>query len=89
MRAAARGHLGVVRLLVQQGKHLNINERTITSYETALSIAARDGNLEMVRVLLRHDQIDVNLENRWLEDPLILTAKGGHLSIVNGFSVNS
>ncbi|OGE47214.1 hypothetical protein PENARI_c054G00573 [Penicillium arizonense] len=82
-RAAARGHLDVVGLLVQQGARLKINEGTIASYDTALCIAVRDGDLEMVRVLLLHDQIDVNLTNRWLEDPLILAAKSGHLSIVN------
>lgn len=28
-------------------------------------------------VLIRHDQIDVNLTNRWLEDPLIWQPKVG------------
>jgi ankyrin repeat protein len=87
-RAAAHGHHDVVRLLVQQGTYLNINESTITSYDTALCIAARGGDLEMVQALLRHEQIDVNLRNRWLEDPLMLAVKGGHFSIVNVLVLN-
>ncbi|CAG8003377.1 unnamed protein product [Penicillium salamii] len=51
-------------------------------------MAARVRDIEMVRVLLRHDRIDVNLRNRWFEDPLILAAKGGHSSIVNALMVN-
>jgi ankyrin repeat protein len=39
-----------------------------TEKYTALCMAARIGDLETVRVLLRHDRIDVNLRNRWFED---------------------
>ncbi|CAG8243323.1 unnamed protein product, partial [Penicillium nalgiovense] len=87
-RAVAHGHLDVVRLLVQQGARLNINESTIANHDTALCIAARGGDLEMVQALLRHDRIDVNLRNRWLEDPLMLAVKGGHISIVDALVVN-
>jgi ankyrin repeat protein len=87
-RAVAHGHFDVVRLLVQQGARLNINESTIATHDTALCIAARGGNLEMVRVLLRHDRIDVNLRNRWFEDPLMLAVKGGHFSIVDALVVS-
>jgi ankyrin repeat protein len=65
-RAVAHGHLDVVRLLVQQDARLNINESTIATHDTALCMAARGGDLEMVQALLRHDQIEVNLRNRWL-----------------------
>ena len=58
-RAVAHGHLDVVRLLVQQDARLNINESTIATHDTALCIAARGGDLEMVQALLRHDRIDV------------------------------
>jgi ankyrin repeat protein len=87
-RAVAHGHLDVVRLLVQQGARLNINESTIATHDTALCIAARDGELEMVQALLRHDRIDVNLRNRCFEDPLMLAVKGGHFSIVDALVVN-
>ncbi|CAG7957057.1 unnamed protein product [Penicillium nalgiovense] len=68
-RAAAHGHHDVVRLLVQQGTRLNINESTIASHDTALCIAARNGDLEMVQTLLLHNKIDVNLRNEYFEDP--------------------
>ncbi|OGE46401.1 hypothetical protein PENARI_c299G09361, partial [Penicillium arizonense] len=87
-RAVAHGHLDVVGLLVQQGARLNINESMIATHDTALCIAARGGDLEMVQALLRHDRIDVNLGNRWSEDPLMLAVKGGHSSIVDALVVN-
>jgi hypothetical protein len=82
-RAVAHGHPDVVILLVQQGARLNINESTIANHDTALCIAPRGGDLEMVQALLRHQQIDANLSNRWFKDPLMLAVKGGHTSIVN------
>ena len=88
-RAVAHGHLDMVRLLVQQGARLKINERTITTHGTALCMAARVSNLKMVRVLLRHDRIDVNLRNQWFEDPLNLAVMGGHFSVVDALVVNS
>ena len=54
-RAVAHGHLDVVRLLVQQDARLNINESTIATHDTALCMAARSGDLEMVQALLSHD----------------------------------
>ncbi|CAG8093096.1 unnamed protein product [Penicillium nalgiovense] len=87
-RAVAHGHLDVVSLLVQQGARLKINESTITTHDTVLCIAARGGDLQMIQVLLRHGEIDVNRRNQWFEDPLMLAAKGGHYSIVNALVVN-
>ncbi|CAG8882967.1 unnamed protein product [Penicillium nalgiovense] len=75
-RAVSHGHLDVVRLLVQQGARLNVNESTVATHDTALCIAARGGDLEMVRELLRHGRIDVNLRNQWFEDPLMLAVRG-------------
>ncbi|CAG8008866.1 unnamed protein product [Penicillium nalgiovense] len=86
--AVAHGHLDVVRLVVKQGARLNINESTIATHDTALCIAIRGGDLEMVQALLRHDQIDVNLRNRCFEDPLMLAVKAGHFSIVDALVVN-
>jgi ankyrin repeat protein len=88
-QAAARGHHGVVRLLVQQGTRLNINESTIVSHDTALCIATRGGDMEMVQALLLHHQIDANLRNEYFEDPLMLAVKDGHSSIVNALLANT
>ena len=87
-RAAAQGHHDVLRLLVEQGTRLNINESTIASHDTVLCIAARGGDLEMVQALLLHDHIDVNLRNWWFEDPLMLAVKGRHVSVVNALLAN-
>ncbi|CAG7970337.1 unnamed protein product [Penicillium salamii] len=88
-QAAAHGHHDVVRLLVQQGTCLNINKNTIASRDTALCIAACGGDLEMVQALLLHNQIDVNLWNEYFEDPLMLTIKDSHFSIVNTLLANT
>ncbi|CAG8096753.1 unnamed protein product, partial [Penicillium salamii] len=88
-QAAAHGHHGVVRLLVQQGTRLNINESTIAPHDTALCIADRGGDLETVQALLLHNQIDVNLRNEYLEDSLMLAVKNGHFSIVNALLANT
>ncbi|KAJ6157281.1 hypothetical protein N7497_006166 [Penicillium chrysogenum] len=56
-RAVTHGHHHV------QGARLNVNESTVATHDTALCIAARSGDLEMVRELLRHSRIDVNLRN--------------------------
>jgi len=82
-RAAEEGHREAVKLLVQQGERLNINFGTRVAQDTALCIAARDGDAEMVRALLCHDEIDPNLENRWFQAPLSLAAKAGHLLVVD------
>ena len=68
---------------------LDINESTIASHDTAICIAARVGDFEMVQALLHHVQIDVNLRNRWFEDPLMLAVKGGHVSVVDALVANS
>jgi hypothetical protein len=68
-------------LLVQQYEDLNINENTITTHHTVLYTLIHDTDLEMGRVLLCYDHIDVSLKSRWLEDFLLLTTKRGHLPI--------
>ncbi|CAG8216876.1 unnamed protein product, partial [Penicillium nalgiovense] len=87
-RAVSHGHLDMVRLLVQQGARLNVNESTVATHDTALCIAARGGDLELVRELLRHGRIDFNLRNQWFEDPLMLAVRGGHFSIVDALVAN-
>ncbi|CAI7600315.1 unnamed protein product [Penicillium pancosmium] len=82
-QAAVGGHLEAVRLLVQQGQRLRINQGTLTTHDTALGIAVRAGDLEIVRTLLRHKRIDPSLENRWLESPLVLAVKGAHVLVVD------
>ncbi|KAJ5117618.1 hypothetical protein N7448_011250 [Penicillium atrosanguineum] len=82
-QAVERGQLEAVRLLVQQGGRLQINRKTMMAHDTALCIAARDGSSEIARALLRHDQINPNLENQLLQAPLALAAQGAHLRVVD------
>ena len=82
-QAATGGHVEAVRLMVEQGERLRINQGNLTTHDTALGIAARAGNLELIRALLIHRNIDPNLENRWLESPLVLAAKGAHARVVD------
>jgi len=87
-QAVERGQLEAVRLLVQQGECLQINRQTMTAHDTALCIAARDGSPDLVRALLRHNQIDPNLENRWCQAPLSLAAQRTHLDVVDALLVD-
>jgi len=81
-QAVESGQVEAVCLLVQQGGRLQINRRTMTGHDTALCIAARDGSLDLVRALLCHGQIDLNLENRSGQGPLALAAQRAHLNVV-------
>jgi hypothetical protein len=83
-----RGQLEAVRLLVQQGGRLQINRKTMTSHDTALCIAAREGSVALVRASLRHDQIDPNSGNRWCRAPLSPAAQRAHLEIVDALLVD-
>jgi hypothetical protein len=60
----------------------------IVSRAAVLYTVIHDTDLEMAQALLRHDHIDANHRNRWLEDFLILVAKGGDFPIANGFVVD-
>ncbi|KAJ5437781.1 uncharacterized protein N7458_008779 [Penicillium daleae] len=82
-QAVEKGALEAVQLLVKQGEQLLVNERICLTRDTALCIAARDGNLEIVRALLLHRHLNPNLENNRLEHPLFLAAKRGNLQVVN------
>ncbi|SMX24495.1 ankyrin repeat domain-containing protein [Boseongicola aestuarii] len=50
---------------------------------TALHIASRNGNAEIVHLLLSHPTIDVNVKNRWKSTPLMIAAGSGNLDIVD------
>jgi ankyrin repeat protein len=82
-QAVEAGALKAVQLLVNQGERLLVNKRTCLSGDTALCIAARNGNLEIVRALSQHRHLNPNLQNRHLEHPLFLAAKQGNLRMVN------
>lgn len=82
-QAVTKGALEAVRLLVEQGDQLRVNERTCMVDDTALCIAARDGNVGIVRALSQHRHLNPNLENHHLEHPLFLAARKGDMQVVN------
>jgi uncharacterized protein len=49
---------------------------------TALHIAARSGNLDIVRTLLAFPLVDVNIKNKWKSTPLMIAAGSGNLPVV-------
>ncbi|KAJ5752700.1 hypothetical protein N7520_009617 [Penicillium odoratum] len=63
--ATLKGNIDVVKLLVAQGDRLHVNQLTHLDEETALSIAARQGNLDILNVLLSHRRIDMDIIDRW------------------------
>jgi ankyrin repeat protein len=82
-RAVENGHYEAGKLLVRQGEDLAMNHSTVTAQDTALCIATRAGDSEMVRVLLCHPSVDPNHQNRWFQGPLLLAVKGGHILVID------
>lgn len=76
------------RLSVQQAEHLKTKEYMIATHDMVLYTVIHDTGFKMAQVLLLHDHIDVNLKSRWLEDILIVVAKGRHFPNANGFVVD-
>jgi hypothetical protein len=65
-----------LRLSVQQAEHLGINKNMIASRAAVQYTVTHDTNLEVAQVLLRHDHIDLNFRNRWLEDFFDIGSQG-------------
>jgi predicted LPLAT superfamily acyltransferase len=49
---------------------------------TALTIAAREGNIALVKALLMH-HASVDLQDKWGRTALIIASQEGHLGVVN------
>ena len=79
--AAKRGHVDVVRLLVNNPKtEVNAADRY---GETALIYAAWRGRLGVVRVLLEHPKVDLNnTKFGWEDTALMRAAENGHFEVV-------
>ena len=77
MKAAGKGHLEMVDLLISKGA--NINYATILG--TALIGAAGGGHKEVVKILL-HRGAGVNFSNNSGQTALHLAASSGHTEVV-------
>lgn len=79
--AAQRGHVPVVKLLLETRK-VEVNFRDDRTDYTPLMYAAAKGNEELVNTLLGTDTVISNARNRDGDTPLSLAAANGHLGIV-------
>jgi uncharacterized protein len=81
MLACARGHLEVVRLLLDKGAALDATGGNYENEDTALSFASLRGHAAVVRLLMERGA-DPTIAGRAGYTPLIFAAKFGHLEVV-------
>lgn len=79
LKAASNGNAEKVKLLVNAGADINIKDQW---GDTILCKAAKEGQTELMRVLLTIPQIDVNQTDEYNNTPLCLAASGGHTNCV-------
>jgi ankyrin repeat protein len=84
---ARRGNLGGVRDLLQAGANVNAKD---SNGDTALHCASVYGRVEVVRELLQHNKVDVNLRRIYDGSTVLLIAsQNGHLEIVRELLQNN
>ena len=82
LRAADHGNAGQVQFLLRIGANPNSFGWYIPTDQTPLMLAASNGSLPTVRVLLDYGA-DVNTEvNEWSVTPLMCAVKGGNPAVV-------
>lgn len=74
------GDVNVVKLILQQ-KGININVSGSERNDVPLYGAAMSGHTDVVKVLLSHPEIDVNLAHRSDFTPLMVAAGEGHVEV--------
>jgi len=88
IRAARAGHVGVVRLLLQE-RNINVNAHTtnepipVRSRQAALHWACREGKTDVVAALLGHPDIDVNLKTQLGYTALQIACQVGHSDVAS------
>jgi ankyrin repeat protein len=75
-------HVDMVRLLVDQGDRLEVNQLSRSDGETALCMAIRRGRLDVMDILLKHPRINLDIMNRWGETASVIAVKQGHTAMV-------
>lgn len=78
IHAAIAGDVGAVEDALKRAD-LNLSD---SDGWTALHIAARNGDIDICRLLLSRPTIDVNVKNKWKSTPLMIAAGSGNLDIV-------
>lgn len=79
--AIENGYRGVAKLLLAQGAPLDVNAKTFLG-DTALSIAASYGNLDIVELLLKDDCLDVTSAYGLGQSALHLASRNGKEQVV-------
>jgi ankyrin repeat protein len=77
--AAYNGHAQIARRLLEAGASVNAVDRL---NQTPLFLAADQGQVSTIQVLLTSKNIDVNARNRSGQTPLFLAASCGHVQAV-------
>ncbi|KAF9784163.1 hypothetical protein IL306_008316 [Fusarium sp. DS 682] len=78
-RAAENGHEAVVRLLLDQGAHIDTADKV--EGQTPLLLAAQSGRESMVKLLLEKGA-DIEAKDEGGQTPLLLAAERGHEAII-------
>jgi ankyrin repeat protein len=75
------GHPEVIRLLLEHTTPPDINLKTYMG-DTALSLAAYDGNLAIINLLLEENGLDVTATDKFGDTALCKAARNGHEQVV-------
>lgn len=79
MDAAWDGNIHAIRRLLQ--KQVAVNTRDSES-QTALMVAASENNVQMVKILLQHPDINVNAINNQGYTALMLAVQNNHIAVI-------
>lgn len=77
--AAWDGNLAIVKSLLDQGADVNVRDK---HGATALLYAAQRGHVEIIQVLLAHNNVDVNAKDVADVTALMEALRSGHLAVV-------
>jgi len=83
--AASQGNVMAIRVLMAQGVDVNQGDY---DQRTALHLAASEGMLEMVKVLVKEAKADVNVVDRWGGTPLDDGIRHKHQEVVDYITKN-
>ncbi|XP_048257852.1 ankyrin repeat domain-containing protein 50-like [Haliotis rufescens] len=79
MLAAEKGHIEIVKLLVDKGGDMSLVDK---GHENILHLACLCGQIEVVKYVLSQDIVDINCRGRKTKTPVMLAARNGHKEVV-------